>query len=193
MYFLIFQRDDIVIDGERKVSGTAAKLSRAGAYHHCTLLVSVDTSSLHAALNNPALGPGVIETNATRSVRSPVENLANLEVGAGDAERLILRLEEAIARLVSEDGDIVSVEPCEENYAGLEKIVRGYESWDWIFGKSPKFTVNTSDGSKYPVISGKVDVSGSKEELSIELIDKLRQSHNKYDFKLLSETIKDII
>ena len=162
-----------------------------GAYHHCTLLVSVDTSSLHAALNNPALGPGVIETNATRSVRSPVENLANLKAEAVDAERLILRLEEAIARLVSEDGDIVSVDPCEKNYAGLEKIVQGYESWDWIFGKSPKFTVNTSDGSKNPVINGKIDLSGSNEELSIELMDKLRQSHNKYD--LLSETIKDII
>lgn len=189
----INKRDDIVIDGERKVSGTAAKLSRIGAYHHCTLLVSVDTSSLHTALNNPALGPGVIETNATRSVRSPVENLANMEAGAGDGERLILRLEEAITRLVSEDGDIVNVEPCEENYAGIEKIVQGYESWDWIFGKSPKFTVNTSDGTKYPVINGKIDLSGSKEELSIELIDKLRQSHNSIDLRLLSETIKDII
>ena len=192
-HFLILQRDDIVIDGERKISGTAAKLSRTGAYHHCTLLVNVDTSSLHEALNNPASGPEVIETNATISVRSPVENLANMEAGAGDTERLILRIEEAVARLVSETEDIVNVEPCEENYPGLEKIVKGYESWDWTFGKSPKFTVNTTDGSKYPVINGKIDLSGTQEEFSIQLLNKLRQSHNCNDGKLLSETIKDII
>ena len=153
----------------------------------------MDTSSLHEALNNPASGHEVIETNATMSVRSPVENLASMEAGAGDTERLILRIEEAVARLVSETEDIVNVEPCEENYPGLEQIVQGYESWDWTFGKSPKFSVNTSDGSKYPVINGKIDLLGTQEEFSIQLLSKLRQSHNCNDLKLLSETIKDII
>ena len=153
----------------------------------------MDTTSLHEALNNPASSPEVIETNATRSVKSPVENLANIEAGAEDTERLILRIEEAIARQFSDDEAIVNVNPREENYAGLEKIVKGYESWDWIFGKSPKFLINTSDGSKYPVINGKVEFEGAKEKFSTELIDKLRQSPNNIDFKLLSETIKDII
>ena len=168
-------------------------MSRTGAYHHCTLLVNVDTSSLHEALNNPASGPEVIETNATRSVRSPVENLASIEAGTGDTERLILRIEEAISRQFSENEDIVNVNPNEENYAGLQKIVEGYESWDWIFGKSPKFIINTSDGSKYPVINGKIDFAEAKEEFSTELIDKLRQSHHNNEYKLLSQTIKDII
>ena len=153
----------------------------------------MDTSSLREALNNPASGPEVIETNATRSVRSPVENLANSEAGAGDTERLILRLEEAIARQFSENEDIVNVNPNEENYAGLQKIVEGYKSWDWIFGKSPKFIMNTSDGLKYPVINGKVDFAGAKEKFSTDLIDKLRQSHHNNEYKLLSETIKDIV
>ena len=43
----LFQRDDIVVDGDRKISGTAAKLSRTGSYHHCTLLVGVNTTHLH--------------------------------------------------------------------------------------------------------------------------------------------------
>ena len=37
--------------GSKKVSGTAAKLGRDAAYHHCTLLLNVDTSNLHSALN----------------------------------------------------------------------------------------------------------------------------------------------
>ena len=85
---------------------------------------------------------------------------------------------------ISDDEAIVNVNPNEENFAGLEKIVKGYESWDWIFGKSPKFLINTSDGSKYPVINGKVDFAGAKEKFSTELIDKLRQSPNNNDFKL---------
>ena len=153
----------------------------------------MDTSSLHEALNNPASGPEVIKTNATRSVRSPVENLANIKAGVGDTERLILRIEEAISRQFSENEDIVNVNPNEENYAGLQKIVEGYESWDWIFGKSPKFIINTSDGLKYPVINGKIDFAEAKEEFSTELIDKLRQSHHNNEYKLLSQTIKDII
>ena len=43
-------RDDVML-GPKKVSGTAAKLGRDAAYHHCTLLLNVDTSNLHAALN----------------------------------------------------------------------------------------------------------------------------------------------
>ena len=46
---LIF-RDDVML-GSKKVSGTAAKLGRDAAYHHCTLLLNVDTSFLHSALN----------------------------------------------------------------------------------------------------------------------------------------------
>ena len=59
------------------------------------------------------------------SVRSTVENLTTwtMEAGAGDTERLILRIEEAVAKLVSETEDIVNVEPCEENFPGLKKIV----------------------------------------------------------------------
>ena len=43
-------RDDVML-GPKKVSGTAAKLGRDAAYHHCTLLLNVDTSNLHSALN----------------------------------------------------------------------------------------------------------------------------------------------
>ena len=42
----------------------------------------------------------MLETNATMSVMSTVESLANMEAGAGDTARLILRIEEVVARLV---------------------------------------------------------------------------------------------
>ena len=60
-------RDDVML-GSKKVSGTAAKLGRDAAYHHCTLLLNVDTSNLHSALNRwiPLLSPN-LPTNVEHS------------------------------------------------------------------------------------------------------------------------------
>ena len=95
--------------GKKKVSGTAAKLGRDAAYHHCTLLLSVDTSNLHSALNKlrgfahctfrvykimfhtpcvtekfVSAAASLIESNATPSVRCPVDNLvSDIEVVLG--------------------------------------------------------------------------------------------------------------
>lgn len=48
---VVNKRDDIVVNGSLKVSGTAAKLGRRAAYHHCTLLCCVRKDQLHAALS----------------------------------------------------------------------------------------------------------------------------------------------
>ena len=47
----ISQREDIVLDNFYKVSGTASKLGHKNAYHHCTLLVDVDSRNLHKMLH----------------------------------------------------------------------------------------------------------------------------------------------
>ena len=44
-------REDIVLDQKFKISGTASKLGNKNAYHHCTLLINVDSSKLVEALN----------------------------------------------------------------------------------------------------------------------------------------------
>lgn len=49
------KREDIVLDNEHKISGTAAKLGKNSAYHHCTVLVDVNECVLHDALNSQAV------------------------------------------------------------------------------------------------------------------------------------------
>ena len=143
------KRDDIIIDGTKKVSGTAAKIGRKSAYHHCTLLVNVDTGNLHEALNNPA--SDIIETNATKSIRSPVENLAT-QHNAVDIDEI----EKAIATEFGVN-DIFDIHPSDLVYDGLDDIEEGYQSWDWIYGKSPKFSIS-SEHSKISVANGKASV-----------------------------------
>ena len=53
-------------------SGTAAKLGRTVAYHHCTLLCSADQRLLSSLLRPTCPG---IHSNATASLPSPVQNL----------------------------------------------------------------------------------------------------------------------
>lgn len=45
-------RDDIMQDG-CKVSGSAARMTRIKAYHHCTLLVNSDKQHLRSSLRSP--------------------------------------------------------------------------------------------------------------------------------------------
>lgn len=46
-------RDDIVQNGVYKVSGSAARMTRTKAYHHCTLLVNSDKRHLRSSLQAP--------------------------------------------------------------------------------------------------------------------------------------------
>ena len=131
-------RDDIVVGGERKVSGTAAKLGRTAAYHHCTLLVDVDTSSLHQALHNPT-SCDMIESNATKSIKSPVDNLIE-----NSSESDIIALEAALAAEFGAS-EVKDIEPTDENFPGLSEIAAEYRSWNWVFGKTPKFSLNLGD------------------------------------------------
>lgn len=48
------KRDDLWLQpGERKVSGTAARIAHGRAYHHMSLLVNVDLSVLKESLKSP--------------------------------------------------------------------------------------------------------------------------------------------
>lgn len=140
-------RDDVML-GTKKVSGTAAKLGRDAAYHHCTLLLSVDTSNLHSALNSAAAS--LIESNATPSVRCPVDNLvSDIEV-----DQAVEALEGTLAERIGA-ASVIKVDPCESNFPGFENIEEELRGWQWTFAKSPKFTL-TSGAQEIQVAAGKV-------------------------------------
>ena len=177
------QRDDIVINGEKKISGTAAKLGRSSAYHHCTLLVHVDTTNLSRALNNKHSSH--IITNATKSIRSPVENLAS----NSDRDNLTEELEKAIAGELS-DADIIDVQPTEQNFTGLNKIIGGYQSWSWIFGKSPKFDIIVGN-EKFTISNGKI-LLDQEFPFDRNLLEHLQNSPNS-NYQILANIIKYIL
>ncbi|XP_069686994.1 lipoyl amidotransferase LIPT1, mitochondrial isoform X2 [Periplaneta americana] len=145
----ISPREDIVVNGNYKISGTASKLGRPNAYHHCTLLVDVNKVNLSQALHKHDKG---IKTNATKSVSSPVMNLceANSHV---KVEKLLsaigweyLRtcpysLQDKGKDYIGQQRGFQLVNPTDKWFPGLDKLRDEFASWNWRFGKSPKFSV----------------------------------------------------
>ncbi|XP_076755810.1 lipoyltransferase 1 isoform X1 [Xylocopa sonorina] len=149
----INKREDIVVEEKYKVSfhisGTAAKLGRPNAYHHCTLLVDVNKTALSLALERTQNN---IETNATTSMRSPIKNLIDVNrhirmdklitaVGWEYLRTKALVLEDGGQDLIQRQKGFQYINPTEEWFPGLNKLISEFSSWEWNYGKTPKFTV----------------------------------------------------
>ncbi|XP_041834766.1 lipoyltransferase 1, mitochondrial [Melanotaenia boesemani] len=133
-------RFDIFLNGLYKISGTASRLSRKSSYHHCTLLYSADSSAISTMLRPSCPG---IQSNATPSVPSPVTNLVD--------HAPLLQWEELLEGLVHQyntefdlSSPSVFVDPTDESqFPGVGNMVAELRSWDWTFGKTPKFNIET--------------------------------------------------
>ena len=145
----INKREDIVVEGEYKISGTAAKLGRPNAYHHCTLLVDVNKTALSLALERKENG---IETDATASTRSPIKNLIDVNshirmdklinaVGWEFLRTKALVLEDGGQNLIQRQKGFQYINPTEDWFPGLNELVNELRSWEWNYGKTPKFSV----------------------------------------------------
>lgn len=145
----INKREDIVVEGNYKVSGTAAKLGRPNAYHHCTLLVNVNKSALSLTLERKEDG---IETNATVSTRSPVKNLIDVNshicmdklinaIGWEYLRTKPLILEDGGQDFIQQQKGFQFINPTEDWFPGLDELASEFRSWDWNYGKTPKFSV----------------------------------------------------
>lgn len=135
------ERFDIILNGCYKISGTAARLGRKTAYHHCTLLSSADRSILSSVLKSSCTG---IKSNATPSVPSPVTNLSDHDPSLNPSS-----LMDAIASRYNKEFDldcpVLTVDPGSEvMMPGIHKMTSDLKNWDWVYGKTPKFSVCTS-------------------------------------------------
>ncbi|XP_013135192.1 PREDICTED: lipoyltransferase 1, mitochondrial isoform X2 [Papilio polytes] len=143
---VINKRDDIVVRDNYKISGTAAKLGRLTAYHHCTLLVNANKADLSKSLAKR-------ETKATESTRSAVANLADIDhkvtvdslqtaVGYEYLRTPALHIEDGGQGLITKQRGFQFVNPTDNWFPGLAELKQELQSWDWCFGRTPVFTVS---------------------------------------------------
>ena len=138
-----------MIDNEKKISGTAQFSTGKRMVSHGTLLFNTDLGEVVNALN---VKMSKIESKGHKSVRSRVANISeflqkNLKIE--DFRKLLLE------GLYEESEVFETYHLTQEEWKGVHQLkAEKYDTWDWNFGRSPKFNIQRS--KRFPV--GEIDL-----------------------------------
>lgn len=140
-------KSDIFADG-KKISGNAQYASGGRMFSHGTLLFDTDIATMLKAINPRQIK---IESKAVQSVRNFVINIRELLTVESD----IYALKEALLQGIFGPGEIPSLALDAVDWRKVGEIAEErYETWDWNYGRSPRFNVQNS--KRFAV--GKIDV-----------------------------------
>ncbi len=122
--------------GGRKISGTAFCLRKTGALHHGTLLLDADLERMDSVLT-PSRGS--FETHAVTSNPAEVVNLSELRPGITSAD-----LEQSLVHAFEEAYGAVKERHALDELDGGDLNTRRDDmaTWDWRFGKTPRFRLD---------------------------------------------------
>jgi lipoate-protein ligase A len=162
-------RNDLMVDG-KKFSGNAMYTKNGKMFSHGTLAYDVDLSVLSKALNVPK---DKMESKGIKSVKSRVTNVKPYlkpEFQSLSTEqfrdRLIMELFKTndIDNIVDKEYQLT-----DEDQAAIQKLCDDYYyNWDWVYGKSPDFTVKNRKHFDMGTIDVRFVVSQGKiEQLEI--------------------------
>ncbi len=153
-------RNDILIDG-KKICGNAQAYIKGRIMHHGCLLFNTELSVLAKALEIPK---DIISSNATKSVRSAVDNiLPNLpnKISVEEfADKLLTHMKRKFPAMKEYTFSQQELAEIEKNRASK------FGTWEWNWGKSPKFDINRH--SRYT--AGKIQVFANVKNSMIENI-----------------------
>lgn len=145
-------RNDLLIEG-KKFSGNAQCKYKNRVMHHGTLLFSSSMADLSKALVSK---PIKFVDKSVKSIRSRVTNISD---HLKDNPMNVLEFKEAIFNhlAVKEDANI---EVFNEEELGIITKLREekYSTWDWNFGKSPKYNFKEEKKFKGGTIESNIDV-----------------------------------
>lgn len=126
-------RNDLLIDG-KKISGNAEHVHKNRVLHHGTLLFDSRLEALKGALK---VDLSKFEDKAVQSNRSEVTNIANYLPTPISVEQFTDFLFYQISQNYTE---FRVYEPTAADRIAIEKLsIEKYQTWDWIFGYSPRY------------------------------------------------------
>ncbi len=126
-------RNDLLIDG-KKISGNAEHVHKNRVLHHGTLLYDSHLDSLKGALK---VDLARFEDKAVQSNRSEVTNIAAYLSRPISVEEFTQFIFTEISETYPE---FKVYKPTNEDIAAIEKLSHEkYQTWDWIFGYSPRY------------------------------------------------------
>lgn len=188
-------RNDIIVEG-RKFSGNAFFSINDKCYHHGTILVDVDMSSLSKYLN---VSRKKLQSKGVDSVKSRVTNLRDY--------RPDITIDILIEELVKAFGETYGLVPMEMEVSklptkDLEQGRQKFSSWDWIYGKKIEFTDSISKRFDWGDIELQMSVEGGVIQECVAYSDALDAEFFSeigkklvgciFDGKVLEEALKGI-
>lgn len=124
-------RNDILVEG-RKVSGTAQRLAKNRILHHGTLLFDANPGMVAGALQ---VDPEKFRSKSAKSVRSRIGNIREFLSTDMDLPAFWEYLKTALAG----DGLVTGALSAEELERVNDLKRSKYDTWEWTFGRSPKY------------------------------------------------------
>lgn len=189
-------RNDIEVD-DKKISGTAQFSTGKRMVSHGTLLLNTDLGEVVNALN---VKMNKIQSKGHKSVRSRVANIS-------EYLKTPLKIEEFRSLLL--EGLYDESEPFEtyhltpEEWKAVHQLKEEkYDTWEWNYGRSPKFNIQRS--KRFPI--GEIDLrifveKGTIEDFKIfgdffgkepvETLEKLLNG-TRYEKSNITDLLKDI-
>ncbi len=136
-------RNDLVAEG-KKISGNAQFSTKGKMFSHGTLLFDSEMEHIVSALK---VRKDKIESKGIKSIRSRVTNISDLMSEKMTIEQFKAKLLENIFEGYDEVPEYVLTE---EDWKKIHELSKErYQTWEWNYGKSPKFNVQHSH--RFPV------------------------------------------
>ncbi len=141
-------RNDLLIKG-KKISGNAEHVHRNRVLHHGTLLFNSQLDALKGALK---VDLSKFEDKAVQSNRSEVTNIAPYLPEPMSVEVFGSRLFSEISKQIAGSQEY---SPTEADLAAIQKLSEEkYQTWDWIFGYSPRYRFK----NKFQTANGEIAI-----------------------------------
>jgi len=142
-------RNDLLIDG-KKISGNAEHVHRNRVLHHGTLLFDSHLEELKGALK---VDLSKFEDKAVQSNRSEVTNIANYLPNPISVEEFTDFL---FCEITQNYPEFQVYQPTSEDLEAIEQLsIEKYQTWDWIFGYSPRYRF----ANKFKTEKGEIQIS----------------------------------
>jgi len=147
-------RNDILVDG-KKVSGTAQRLMSGRILYHGTLLFDSSPDMVEGALN---VDPEKFKSKSSKSVRSRIGNIRSFL--SQDME--LAEFWRELKRQLSGD-ELVTDKLTDQEEAEVQRLKKEkYSTWEWNFGRSPKYDLTNKRRFNGGTLEVGVHVEGGK-------------------------------
>ncbi len=127
-------RNDILVEG-KKVSGTAQRLVGNRILYHGTMLFDSDPSMVAGALR---ADPAKFQSKSSKSVRSRIGNIRSFL----PKDMTLPAFWEYLKQALAQGGELQEEHLTPEELEEVQRLRdEKYATWEWTYGRSPKYTM----------------------------------------------------